>query len=346
MKKITLGILYGVLILIFLISILISINIGAVKVSPDIIFKIMIDKIGNESVYAGEYSKATASIIWTLRLPRILIAGCVGAGLALSGVFMQALTKNSLADPFILGISSGASTGAVISILLGSVAIIGNLPLQVGAFAGALIAAGLVLVLGGSGNENSTTKLVLVGMAISSFFSAITNFILFISPESKKITSALFWMTGSFSGVEWKDVVPCIVTLCIGILFACFYRRELDAFLMGENYARNIGVHTRKVRLILLLVSTLLTAVMVSVSGVIGFVGLVIPHITRSMVGAVHRRMIPLAILIGAIFVVWADVIARVCAAPEEIPVGVITAMTGAPFFLFLLKKSGYRFGR
>lgn len=345
-SKVTLGFIYLSLAVMLLLSVIVSVNIGAVKVSPQVIFQVIADHIVSNPIFEECYSSATSSIIWNLRLPRILVAGCVGGGLALSGIFMQALTKNSLADPYILGISSGASTGAVLSILVGTLPLVGKLPLSVGAFCGALLTTILVFLIGGAGRECGTTKLVLTGMAVSALFSSLTNLIIFLTPDSKKVTSALFWMTGSFSGVVWSDVLPAFVTLAVGAVIAFIMNRELDALLMGEENAKNYGVNTNVVKTVLLIVSTLLTAVMVSMSGIIGFAGLVIPHVSRSITGAAHKRMIPLTVLLGGIFLIWADVIARVCAAPEELPVGVITAIAGAPFFLAMLRKSSYSFGK
>lgn len=345
-KTSVLVMVYAGLAVILLVSIVLAINIGAVDVSPAVTFRIIANKLLGNEVFPVTWSSAQQSIIWNLRMPKVLVAGCVGAGLSLAGIFMQALTKNPLADPYILGISSGASTGATFVLLVGSIPLLGSVSVSTGAFIGALVTSVLVFCIAGKEGQNNTTKLVLVGMAVSAFFSALTNFVIFITPDSKKVNSALFWMTGSFSGILWSDVLPAVIALALGLLAAVFINRELDALLMGEEIARSSGVDTSRIKIIIILVSTLLTGVMVSMSGIIGFVGLVIPHICRSVVGASHRRLVPLSLLLGASYMIWADVIARVCVAPEEIPVGVITALAGVPFFLVMLKKSRYDFGR
>ncbi|MDO4866044.1 MAG: iron ABC transporter permease [Clostridia bacterium] len=328
------------------VSVALAINIGAVNINPRIIFEIIVNRVTNTQLFEPFWKSSQESIVWNLRFPKVLVAGCCGAGLTLAGIFMQALTKNPLADPYILGISSGASTGAVLSLLVGSLPVIGRLPLHTGAFFGALFTAMLVFVFGGNTIRSGTTRLVLVGMAVSAMFTALTDLIIFVTPDSKKVTSAMFWMTGSFAGVAWTDVAPAMIALAVGILVAVAIRREMDALLMGEQMARNYGVNVTLIKIVLIVTSTLLTAVMVSMSGIIGFVGLVIPHVTRQLMGANHGRMLPIALLIGTIFMIWADVIARVCVAPEELPVGVITAICGAPFFLAMLRKSRYSFGK
>lgn len=327
-------------------SIVLAINIGAVNINPRIIFSVIVNRIAGREVFLVNWSNGQESIVWNLRFPKVLVAGCAGAGLALAGVFMQALTRNPLADPYLLGISSGASTGAVLSILVGALPLVGKLPLHTGAFFGALFAAGLVFVFGAKSIRGGTTRLVLVGMAVSALFSALTDLVIFLTPDSKKVSSAMFWMTGSFAGVAWSDVLPAFVALLIGIFVAVAIRRELDALLMGEQMARNYGVNVTLIKLVVIITSTLLTAVMVSMSGIIGFAGLVIPHIARQLMGAKHSRMLPVTLLFGAAFMIWADVIARVCVAPEELPVGVVTALCGAPFFLAILRKSRYDFGK
>lgn len=338
--------LVGGLLLFLVFSMVMAINIGAVNINPKIIFSIITNHLARRTVFEETWSSAQDSIVWTLRFPKVIVAGCVGAGLALAGIFMQALTKNPLADPYILGISSGASAGAVTSLLLGGLPLIGRLPLSAGAFFGALLTSFLVFVIGGNGGKSSTTRLVLVGMAISALFSALTDLIIFVTPDSKKVTSAMFWMTGSFAGVAWSDVAPAILTLAAGILVAMLIRTEMDALLMGEELAKNYGVNVAVIKILLILTSTLLTAVMVSMSGIIGFVGLVVPHVSRQLMGAAHERMLPVALLGGASFMIWTDVIARICVAPEELPVGVVTALAGAPFFLMMLRKSRYDFGK
>lgn len=327
-----------------LISMVLAVNIGAVDVRPDQVFRIICNKLAGSELFPVSWSKAQESIIWSLRFPKVLVAACTGSGLSLAGILMQALTRNPMAEPYILGISSGASTGAVSAILIGSFPLLGSVSVSAGAFLGALLSAVIVFVIAGTGGGN-TTRLILVGLALSAMFSALTNVLLFLSPDSHKVKSAMFWMTGSFSGIQWSDVLPAVLTLLVGLAAVVFMSQELDALLLGEDAAKNYGVHTAAVKTVLIIVSTLITGILVSMSGVIGFVGLVVPHVSRGLVGAAHRRLIPLSALLGGIFMIWADVIARVSVAPEELAVGVVTALAGAPFFLFMLRKSRYSFG-
>lgn len=328
------------------ISIILAINIGSVNINPQIIFSVIVNHIAGREVFDVFWEPAQDSIIWTIRFPRVLVAAMVGAGLTLAGVLMQALTKNAMADPYILGISSGASTGAVISILIGSLPLIGRIYLPFGAFVGALITSMLVFIISGTGIKSRTSHLVLVGLAISALFTALTDFIIFVKPDSRKLNSVLFWMTGSFASIEWADCIPAVAALAGAVAASIIINRELDAMLMGEELAKNSGVNTTAIKVVIIIVSTLLTGIMVSMSGVIGFIGLVIPHITRTMVGSKHKRLLPVALLLGSIFMIWADVMSRVVIAPEELPVGVVTAMVGAPFFIVMLKRSKYNFGK
>lgn len=251
---------------------------------------------------------------------------------------MQAMTKNAMADPYLLGISSGASAGATAAILLGILSV------GTGAFAGAILSAVLVFLLSGASGRVSATKLILSGVAVSSLFSAVTNLLIFLQSNEKKLSAVLFWMTGSFASVTWSDVLPVAVSLLVCIAVLLLIHRALDALLLGEEMAVTVGVDVPKLKILMIVLSALVTGIMVSVSGTIGFVGLIVPHIARTLVGTVHRRLIPFVALLGGIFMIWADAIARVVVAPSELPIGVVTAFIGAPFFLVLLRRSRYSF--
>ncbi len=294
--------------------------------------------------FAIEWSKAAETIVWELRLPKVLVVALTGSGLAIAGILMQALTKNSLADPFILGISSGAASGAVCTILIGALPLIGRVHISVGAFLGAILAAGLVYTLARFNGQLTTTTLVLTGMILSAVFGAITNVIIFLAPNVRAVSSALFWMTGSFSGILWEDVPLIAIAFFLSIVASALLARKLDLLLLGEDAARANGVHVLRLQTVIILLASLLTAVLVSKSGIIGFVGLVIPHISRTLVGSSHSRVFPISILAGAILMLWADLAARTLFVPQELPVGVITALIGAPFFLYLLRSRKYNF--
>ncbi|MEO5535959.1 MAG: putative F420-0 ABC transporter permease subunit [Pseudolysinimonas sp.] len=273
-------------------------------------------------------------IVWELRLPRILTAACVGAGLALVGAIMQALTRNQLADPYLLGISSGASLGAVSVLLLG-VAVL----LPVAAFIGAILALGATLALAGSFGRITPTRTVLAGVAVSSLAGALTSFAIFWAATGDSYREVLSWLLGSLAGARWEAVaIAGIAFLVIGVPLT-LTGRLLDAFALGDTTAASLGIPVQGVRWGLLGASAVLTGALVSVSGSIGFVGLVLPHAVRLLVGAGHRALLPLSALVGAVFLVWADTLARTIFDPRELPVGIVTAIIGAPVFAVLLVR-------
>lgn len=338
------AILCAAMLALVLITMVLAINVGAVDLRPDWIFGILVNKISGIELFAPQWPEYAEGIVWGMRFPKVIVAACVGGGLSLVGILMQALTKNALADPYILGISSGASAGATAIILLGSLPVLGSIPVQAGAFLGAMLSAVLVFSLAGAAGRISPTKLVLSGVAVSAVFSALTNLLIFMSPDSRKVNSALFWMTGSFAGIEWVDVLPVLICVVLGAAASMFMHSGLDGLLLGEETAVTIGVNVRLMKVGIIGISALLTGVLVSISGVIGFVGLVVPHVSRTLVGTVHRRLIPFSALLGGLFLLLADMAARVVVAPAELPIGVVTAVLGAPFFLLLLRKSRYSF--
>jgi iron complex transport system permease protein len=273
-------------------------------------------------------------IVWELRLPRILTAAGVGAGLALVGAIMQALTRNQLADPYLLGISSGASLGAVSVLLLG-VAVL----LPVAAFAGALLALAATLALAGAFGRITPTRTVLAGVAVSALAGAITSFVIFWVGAADAYREVLSWLLGSLAGARWEAVaIAGIAMLVIGVPLA-FTGRILDAFALGDTTAASLGIPVQGVRWTLLGAGALLTGALVAVSGSIGFVGLVLPHAVRLLIGPGHRALLPLSALTGAVFLVWADTLARTVFEPRELPVGIVTAIIGAPVFAVLLAR-------
>ncbi|MDU7286772.1 FecCD family ABC transporter permease [Corynebacterium kroppenstedtii] len=285
------------------------------------------------------------SVVWDLRAPRGILAAIVGAGLALAGVAIQTLVRNPLADPYLLGISSGASVGATSVITLGWFSSFGLFALTGGALAGA-IAATLTVYFVAMGQGGLTPlRLVLSGVAISAAFSAIANFMVFKSPYGQAAQGVMFWMLGSVAGVTWSKLwIPsAIVAVTFVLLMAV--SSQLDALSAGPDTAAALGINVAVLRQCLFFLQAILVGALVAVSGGIGFVGLVIPHIARLLVGPRHRRLVPAAMLCGAIFLVWVDVLARVAAIPQEIPLGVVTGIIGAPVFLILMGRSHYRFG-
>jgi iron complex transport system permease protein len=320
-----------------------SLSLGVLNSSPIDTIKILINSIFNQEIFTPTWSSNLQLIILKLRLPRTLLGFLIGGGLSLVGVLMQALTKNSLADPYILGVSSGASTGAVLSILLGIN--IGNYGTPLMAFLGAVVASLIVFNISNLGGNYSSTKLVLTGIAISSLFSSITTFVTYTS-DTSKLYSAIFWIMGSLSGAT-MDMVKIIALVLLIVFFTTFiFHRELDIILLGEESSTILGVNVNLIRLIIIITSTFLTGFLVAMSGVIGFVGLIIPHISRKIIGSKHKKLIPFSIFIGGFFLVLTDTIARVALLPSELPVGIITAFLGAPFFLWIMKTNIYNFNK
>lgn len=275
-------------------------------------------------------------IVWDLRLPRTLLAAVCGAGLAVCGAVLQSLLRNPLADPFLLGVSAGASTGAVAVVVLG--AGIGTIGLTTGAFIGALTAFLLVIALATLAG-GGTARVILAGVAGTQLFSAITSYIVITSADAEQTRGVLFWLLGSLARARWDDVLLA-GTVCAAGIAVCLSRAgHLDAFAFGTDAAATLGVPVRQARALLLVTTALLTATLVAAAGAIGFVGLVVPHAARLLVGPAHRAMLPVTALIGAILLVWVDTLARTVAAPLEVPVGVVTALVGVPAFAVLLAR-------
>ncbi|MCX4765474.1 iron chelate uptake ABC transporter family permease subunit [Streptomyces sp. NBC_01275] len=279
-------------------------------------------------------------IVWNLRMPRTLLAAVCGAGLALCGAVMQSLLRNPLADPFVLGVSSGASTGAVAVVVLGVGG--GALSLSAGAFVGALLSFGLVMLLSHSLGA-SMDRVVLSGVAAMQLFSALTSFIVLTSADAETTKGVLFWLLGSLSGADWGQVLLCAPALAVVLVVCLGYATTLDAFAFGEEAAAGLGVNVSRARLILLCATALLTAVLVSCAGAIGFVGLVLPHVTRALTGSGHARLLPVTALTGAVFLVWVDTLARTVVDPQEVPVGVVTSLIGVPAFVVVLHRGRWK---
>lgn len=328
------GIVFG-LVGLLLASVTLAVVTGPVPIPPMRVWEITWAQI--TGLGRGEWSEAQANIVWLIRMPRVLIAVCVGGGLAVVGVTMQAVVRNPLADPYILGISSGASVGAVLVLGLGFFAFAGSYAVSFGAFLFALLTFAIVFMLAQSGGRLSPMRLILAGVACSYVFSGLTSFITLTSDNRELAQQVLAWLLGSLAGTRWIDLTLPAAVLLAGALLLILHARGLNALIVGDETAATLGIHVVEFRRQLFLVMSLLTGVMVATSGAIGFVGLMIPHIVRMWVGTDHRRVLPVAALTGAIFLIWVDVVARTAFAPEELPVGVITSLLGGPFFVWLL---------
>lgn len=280
------------------------------------------------------------SIVWQVRLPRVILAAVVGAGLAICGTALQAMVRNLLADPYLLGVSSGASTGAAAAILFGVTLGLGEHALSGSAFGGAVAASLLVYAVARSAGRVTSTRLLLAGVAVGYALQALTSFLIFASDSAEGARSVMFWLLGSLALAEWGQ--PLALAAVVVLLTAAVLTvlgRQLDALAVGDETALALGVAPERFRSLLLVLVALCIAVVVSAAGSIGFVGLVVPHLARRAVGAAHARVVPVAALMGAILLIWADVLARVVLAPQEIPIGIITAVVGAPFLLLLVRR-------
>lgn len=305
--------------------------IGETAIPLDVVAKTIANRVWNAGYPLAPIDEG---IVWSYRLSRAVVAACCGAALALSGVVLQSLLRNSLADPYILGISAGASTGAVSVAILGIGA--GVLSLSVGAFIGAIVAFVLVSLLAlRAGRGNSA--IILAGIAGSQLFNALTSLIVTKAANAEQARGIMFWLLGNLSGVRWPDVALALPACVAGLLICLWHARALDAFTFGSESAASLGIPVRRVYAVLIGVSAMMTAVMVSIVGSIGFIGLVIPHAARMLVGVRHGRLLPAAALIGAIFMILADIVSRIIIPGQVLPIGVITALVGAPAFALLL---------
>ncbi|TCT32653.1 FecCD family ABC transporter permease [Martelella mediterranea] len=277
------------------------------------------------------------SVVWNLRLSRSLVAALCGSGLAICGAILQALLRNPLAEPFVLGVSAGASTGAVCVIVLGIGA--GAVSLSLGAFVGAFSAFALVALLS-NGATSGPNHTILAGVAASQLFNALTAYIVTTSASAQQARSVMFWLLGSFGGVRWPQFYLLLIVLFVCLAICIIMARTLDAFTFGDEDAAALGIPVARIRLILFAVTALMTATIVSQVGAIGFVGLVVPHAARYIVGPLHMRLLPAAAVVGAVFMVIADIASRVLVDQQTIPIGVVTALVGVPFFAIILYRA------
>ncbi len=319
-------------------AILAGVCIGETAIPVSTVWKTLANHLFNAG-YALD--RIDQGIVWNYRLTRAIVAACCGAGLALSGVILQSLLRNALADPYLLGISAGASTGAVMVTVAGVGA--GAISLSAGAFAGSICAFLLVALLarasGGGVGPRAAGQIVLAGIAGSQLFNALTAFIITRSASAEQARGIMFWLLGNLSGARWDNVGMAVPVAVAVTLIGLWQARALDAFTFGTDSAISLGVPVRKVQALLILSASLATAVMVSIVGSIGFVGLVVPHAARFLVGVRHIRLVPASALMGAIFLIAADVLSRIAVKGQVLPIGVITALVGAPVFALILVR-------
>ena len=348
--------LLGTAIVIFLgalvLSILAAVTIGAVKVSLADVYRIVLYNVTRIELGDKAFlsSGTVYEIVWNLRMPRVMMGAIIGVLLAMCGVVMQATVQNPLADPYILGISSGASLGATFSIMIGAASVfsgvLATMSTAFWAFFGALDAMSLVMILSHMGGGRVTSaKLVLAGCVVGSLCSAFTNMMIYIGKDAENMKSVTYWLLGSMVSARWPKLLLPGACMGAGVLFFLTQMRTLNTLLVGEEAAMTLGVDLTKWRRIYMIVTSLLSAVAVCTCGIVGFVGLMIPHIVRGFAGSDHRFLLPLASLSGGIFLIWADVLARIVLKNAEIPLGVITSAIGAPIFVYMMVRKSYGFG-
>ena len=335
---------YNLVIFILLIILILSIGlfttIGTAKVSVLDIFKIIGSKIPliSEYIDISNIADSSMSIIWNLRLPRVLLGAIIGASLSVAGAAFQGMFKNPMADPYVIGISSGAALGAALAIVLKiDINIFKISSITIFAFMGALIAVFTVYNIARVKNKIPVTTLLLAGVAVGQFLTSIMSFMMILS--DKDMVKITYWTLGNLSGKGWDPVLAIALPSIICIIVINFFAQDLNILLTGEESAQSLGVDVEKTKTYILLLGTFITAIAVSVSGIIGFVGLIIPHIVRLLIGPDHRILLPASALLGSIFMIFADTIARTLISPIEIPVGIITALFGGPFFIYLLRS-------
>lgn len=314
----------------------VAVSIGSVGVSLGTVATVVGDHVTGAATSA---SAVDDQIVWSLRLPRVLLAAVVGAGLAAVGVTLQATVRNPLADPYVLGVSAGAGLLAAVTIAFGSAAVAG-LSTSAAAFVGALAATLAVLALSRRGGRIAPGRLVLAGVTLSYLFSGATSFVIFQSANDNAAQSVLFWLLGSLSQSSWSNLSLPAAAVLLGGGWLMLQSRTLNALAAGDDTALSLGVAVQRARVRLLVVASLLTGVLVAVAGGVGFVGLIVPHLVRLAIGPDHRRLLPIAMLVGASYLVAVDLLCRVVVRPEELPIGIVTAVLGAPVFMWLLRRS------
>lgn len=329
-----------------LISLAVAVTLGSTELAMGDVYRVILHKVLGVGDPERFGKGKLADIVWFIRLPRLVLAIGVGSALAVAGAVMQAIVKNPLADPYILGVSSGASLGATLAILLGIGVVFGTNYVGVMAFLGAFAASLGVVMLANVGGRATSVKLVLAGTAFSSICGAVSSFVLYvINNSSNAIAEVARWTLGSLAAAKWETNTWMLVIALACVAFFMTQYRNLNLMLLGDESAITLGTDLHRWRLLYLLVSALLVGFAVFNAGVVGFVGLVIPHIVRMLFGTDHKKLIPICALLGAVFLLWADVACRVLLDRVELPIGILTSMIGAPCFIYLMARKRYGFG-
>ena len=319
-----------VLCLILCISLVTALQFGAKFISLDQIISALLSMID-----ANATASMTNTIITDIRLPRLIYSVLTGIGLSLVGLLMQTVTRNALADPYVLGVSSGASTGAVFAIIMGGLPFLGQYNTPIFAALGAALS--IILVLLCVGKSNSPVKLILIGMGMTGVFSALTMMIIYGAKHEAQVRSAMFWLLGSFAGIQWGDLPLTAIIITLFMLYIYTFNQDLDVLLLGNHEAAQMGLSVKQLQLSIVVISSIVIATLVSKVGVVGFIGLIIPHLARIIGGPKHKHTLLFSALIGSIVMIWSDVLSRALYSPEEIPIGVLTSLLGAPLFIWII---------
>lgn len=319
-----------VLCVILCISLVTALQFGAKFISLDQIISALISIID-----ANTTASMTDTIITDIRLPRLIYSVLTGIGLSLVGLLMQTVTRNALADPYVLGVSSGASTGAVFAIIMGGLPFLGQYNTPIFAALGAALS--IILVLLCVGKSNSPVKLILIGMGMTGVFSALTMMIIYGAKHEAQVRSAMFWLLGSFAGIQWGDLPLTAIIITLFMLYIYMFNQDLDVLLLGNHEAAQMGLSVKQLQLSIVVISSIVIATLVSKVGVVGFIGLIIPHLARIIGGPKHKHTLLFSALIGSIVMIWSDVLSRALYNPEEIPIGVLTSLLGAPLFIWII---------
>ncbi|HIU56641.1 MAG TPA: iron ABC transporter permease [Candidatus Ornithomonoglobus merdipullorum] len=340
-KEPKMTLLIGILAAAAIVSMVTAAGLGPVSVSPGETVRILLGRIPLiGGIIPETWEPLEQNIILGLRLPRVCLGMVVGASLAVCGVTMQALVRNELADPFILGVSNGSAAFATLGMLFGAFSFLGTYSLSISAFIGSAVTIIFVYTISRVRGRINITQLLLSGVAISMIMDGVTNVITLSAPNALGLHNAEFWMAGSLAGARWAYLTLPLAVLVLCMLVLMLNYRGLNLLLLGDESAGALGVNVRRLQKLLVIVASLMAGVTIAVSGSIGFVGLMVPHFTRMIVGGDHKKVLPVSALLGGILVVWVDVAARTVIAPEELPVGILTAIIGGPIFIWMLKRS------
>ncbi|MGN0315762.1 MAG: FecCD family ABC transporter permease [Fusicatenibacter sp.] len=334
-----------ILLSLLIISVLAAITFGNAEISVKEVYSVIAWEIFRDERFSSYASGAVHDVVWLIRFPRVLLAVAVGMGLSVCGVIMQAVVKNPLADPYVLGISSGASLGATLAILFGFGTFFGSNSVGIMAFLGAVATSFAVLFLSKIGGTSNAGRLILAGMAVSAVCSAFSNFAIYLANDKNATSEIMFWTMGSLASAKWENVRVILPIMILGTAIFWMQFRNLNLMLLGDETSVTLGTDLHKVRGKYMILSSLMVGFAVYAAGVIGFVGLVVPHAVRMIFGTDHKLLIPISALVGSIFLIWADVLCRIILKNSELPIGVLISLIGAPCFIYLMVRRSYGFG-